>query len=498
MLLIFAARSSAQFGDVQPCPPDLKQGFDSVTTENIKALVSVLAGPHFAGRGTGQPGYRKAAHWVAGKLAEYGLQPVYSDGSYFQSVPLQQKVPIIEECYLRAAGGVTIKAQNNIGFDTYSSKPSVLGKLIFLRCPDDRFKIPSALILRDAIVIYWADDSWAKYAMQKIESHRPAAMLRVVKGPVESTNQPTFATQVPLPIKGSISGSVVDRLLEASGLQRIGAAGASPEEFELMNPRSTVALANPVRVRRIEVPNVIAVLPGSDPNLRHEHIVVGAHLDHIGITSGGVYRGADDNASGCSAVLSIAKALTANPKRPRRSVLFIFFAAEEIGLVGSNYYCQRPVLPLQDATCMLNIDMVGRNESSAKETAEENEGSIHLVGARQGGNTLHDIIVDANRHIGFRFELDEESVFARSDQYNFFKKGVGSAFLFGGFHPDYHRQTDRLERLNFKKIQASARLYYLTVFKADEHGRFPVVLERPKPLSPNENNKTIQTNNRDQ
>ncbi len=481
----------AQFADVQPCPEDLQLGLDSITTEQIKSLVSVLAGPHFEGRGTGQKGYKKAAHWVAGKLAEYGVEPIYSDGSFFQSVPLQQKVPIIEECHIRAAGGVTIEADGNIGFDTYSSKPSVLGNLIFIRCPNERFKIPPSVILRDAIVIYWAEDSTLKYASQKIESHQPAALLRVVNGSPQSINQPTFATQVPMAIKGNISSTAVDRLLVGSGLQPIGEGAASPSEVEIMNPRSSVSLANPVRVRPIEVPNVIGVIPGSDPNLRHEHIVIGSHLDHIGITSGGTYRGADDNGSGCSAVLSIAKALMTNRKRPKRSVVFIFFAAEEIGLVGSNYYCQRPVLPLQDVTCMLNIDMVGRNESSAKETADENEGSIHLIGARQGGNTLHDVILDANEHIGFRFEFDEESIFDRSDQYNFYRKGVGSAFLFGGFHPDYHQQTDRIDRLNFKKIQAAARLYYLTVFAADEHGPFPVVFQPPKKIQP------IQTRKRD-
>ncbi len=479
ILSILVSPSIAQFADVAPCPVDLQVGFESITTEKIQSLVSVLAGPHFQGRGTGQKGYKKAAHWVAGKLAEFGVEPIYADGGYFQPVPLQQKVPILQECYLRA-GDVTIPAQGNIGFDTYSSQPSVLGNLIFVRCPTGRFKIPPSAILRDAIVIYWVEDSMLKYASQKIQSHQPAAMLRVVIDSPQSINQPTFPSQPLMAIKGNISATAVDRLLVGAGLERIGDHTDAPQEVSIMTTHRSVALANPVRVTKIEVPNVIGVIPGSDPDLRHEHIIIGAHLDHIGITSGGIFRGADDNGSGCSAVLSIAEALTTNKTRPKRSVVFMFFAAEEIGLVGSNYYCQRPVLPLRDVTCMLNVDMVGRNESSAKETADQNEGSIHLIGARQGGNTLHDVISAANRHVGFRFELDEESIFDRSDQYNFYRKGVGTAFLFGGFHPDYHQQTDRVDRLNFKKIQAAARLYYLTVFKADQHGPFPVVFQPPK------------------
>ena len=476
MFTLFTSHAMAQFANVSPCPAEYEAGFKSITAEQAQSFVSVLAGPQFNGRGTGQKGYKKAADWVAEKLTEFGVQPIYADGSYFQSVPLQQKVPILEECHLRAAG-VTIEASGNIGFDTYSSRPSVLGKLIFVRCPKGRFKIPDSVRLRDAIVIYWADKESLKYAARKLESHQPAAMLHVVDTPPQSINQATFVGQPPMPVKGKIFVGAVDRLLSAYGRQPIR---GQVQKITIMRSSSNVSIANPVRMRDISVPNVIGILPGSDPTLSHEHIIIGSHLDHIGITSGGVYLGADDNASGCAAVLSIAKALTENSLRPKRSVMFIFFAAEEIGLLGSSYYCNRPVLPLNDATCMLNIDMVGRNESSAKETPEENEGSIHLIGSlkgamdAQGGSDLNNVILDANQHVGFRFEMDEESIFNRSDQFNFFRKGVGVAFLFGGFHPDYHQPSDRIERLNFKKIQATARLYYLTIFKADQHGKFPV------------------------
>ena len=469
-MTLFSSHVMAQYAAVSPCPADLKTGFESITAEQTKAYVSVLAGPHFDGRGTGQQGYKKAAHWVAGKLAEFGVEPIYADGSYFQPVPLLQKVPILEECHLRAAG-ITIQAEGNIGFDTYASKPSVLGRLVFIRCPRGRFQIPPSAALRDAIVIYWADEASLKYASRKLESHQPAALLHVVDTPPKSINQASFAGQPLMPIKGNIFAGAVDRLLKAFRLQTFN---GEVQEIKIMDSRSNAAIANPVRMRDISVPNVIGVLPGSDPKLRQEHIIIGSHLDHIGITSGGIYAGADDNASGCSAVLSIAKALTLNPVRPKRSVMFIFFAAEEIGLLGSSYYCNRPILPLKDVTCMLNIDMVGRNESSAKETPAENEGSIHLIGAIKGGNTLQDAIFDANQHIGFRFEMDEESIFDRSDQINFFRKGVGVAFLFGGFHPDYHQPTDQPQLLNYKKIESAARLYYLTLFKADQHGRFHV------------------------
>ena len=180
--------------------------------------------------------------------------------------------------------------------------------------------------------------------------------------------------------------------------------------------------------------------------------------------------------------MNIARALVANPVKPKRSVLITWFAAEEHGLLGSEYYCNNPMLPHANMACMLNIDMVGRNEASRKETTEENEGSIHLVGRQKGGRSLHAAIMKANEHVGFRFEYDEESVFTRSDQYNFFRHGVEVAFLFGGFHPDYHEDSDSIDKINFKKVVSASRLYYLATFNAAEHGRFPAVVTDLKPV----------------
>jgi hypothetical protein len=119
--------------------------------------------------------------------------------------------------------------------------------------------------------------------------------------------------------------------------------------------------------------------------------------------------------------------------------------------------------------------MVGRNEEKEGERPEANVKTIHLIGSKQGDPDLHDVIMRANQHIGFEFEYDEESVFGRSDQANFYQKANTSvAFLFGGFHPDYHQPTDQPAKINFDKIASAARLYYLSIYFAAEHGPFPV------------------------
>ncbi len=165
--------------------------------------------------------------------------------------------------------------------------------------------------------------------------------------------------------------------------------------------------------------------------------------------------------------------MAANPVKPARSVLFIWFTGEENGLVGSGFYTRHPLRPLDKMTCMFNIDMVGRNEDQGVGDADaDNEGHIHLVGSQRGETELHNLILEANQYVGFEFELDMESVWNRSDQVNFYNEGVPVAFMFGGFHPDYHRPTDVVTKINYPKIAAAARLYYIAGFKAANHGKF--------------------------
>jgi Zn-dependent M28 family amino/carboxypeptidase len=162
----------------------------------------------------------------------------------------------------------------------------------------------------------------------------------------------------------------------------------------------------------------------------------------------------------------------------------MWFAAEEIGLVGSAYYVDHPLLPLDKMVCMLNVDMVGRNEEKSGETASENETSIHLVGSKQGNPDLHEVIMKANQFVNFAFEYDEEGVFGRSDQANFFKKGTSVAFLFGGFHPDYHQTSDQVTKINFHKIATAAKLFYVTAHLAAEHGKFALPAKEEKEKDP--------------
>lgn len=305
---------------------------------------------------------------------------------------------------------------------------------------------------------------------------RPAAVLVVVDELPESTSQlqrPNGGSRSNT-ISGSITAAVANQLLQAVDGQTEWLDVPEENSVAIDETESEVGIELRVYEEPTAVPNVLAWYPGSDPEVSDEYLVIGAHLDHLGVRGDTIYPGADDNGSGSTAILSIARAIATNPVKPKRSILFMWFAAEEIGLVGSAHYVSNPTLPLEKMICMLNIDMVGRNEEKGDELASDNVQSLHLVGSQKGDQSLHETILEANKFVNLNFEFDEEGVFSRSDQINFFRKGTSVAFLFGGFHPDYHRPTDLPSKINYEKIAAAGKLYYLAAHMAAEHGPFPV------------------------
>jgi Zn-dependent M28 family amino/carboxypeptidase len=234
-------------------------------------------------------------------------------------------------------------------------------------------------------------------------------------------------------------------------------------------------------VEKIKVANVVGVLPGSDPVLKSEFIGVGSHLDHLGNVGGTVYYGADDDGSGTTAVLMVAKGLAANKLKPKRSTVFMAFYGEEMGLLGSAYLANNPPFDLSKMVAELQLDMVGRDSDGAQngdmnriDKASENTDTIRLVGSKRISTTLDTIIQEQNKFIGFRFKYDAEDVYTRSDHYNFAAKGIPIAFFFSGFHPDYHQPTDTVEKINYDKITNTAKLVYLTTHAvAARPGRLP-------------------------
>ncbi len=249
--------------------------------------------------------------------------------------------------------------------------------------------------------------------------------------------------------------------------------------------------------------NVVGVVEGSDPGLKDTYVLFGAHYDHIGYQqfapgsgrggftgAGGctgqtretpragdvINNGADDDGSGTVAVMGIAKAFAQGPK-PKRSVMFVWHAGEEAGLLGSRYMADYPEVPLEKVAAQLNIDMVGRNRCD--EPSESN--TVYLVGSDRISTELHNLNEDANGSLPSPLKLDyemndpadPESIYTRSDHYSYAAKGIPIIFFTTGLHRDYHYVTDEVSKIEFPKLSHIAQLVYQTGWKVANLDHFP-------------------------
>jgi hypothetical protein len=254
--------------------------------------------------------------------------------------------------------------------------------------------------------------------------------------------------------------------------------------------------------------NVVGIVEGTDPQLKNTYVLFGAHYDHIGYqqfspmsargggftggnAAGGctgqsretprdgdvINNGADDDGSGTVGVMAIAKAFASGPK-PKRSVMFVWHAGEEAGLLGSRYMADYPEVPLDSVSAQLNIDMIGRNRCDA--ASEGN--TVYVVGSDRISTELHNLNEDANASLPTPMKMDyemndpadPESIYTRSDHYSYASKGIPIIFYTTGLHRDYHYVTDEVSKIEFPKMSHIAQLVYTTGWKLANLDHFPV------------------------
>ncbi len=214
--------------------------------------------------------------------------------------------------------------------------------------------------------------------------------------------------------------------------------------------------------------NILAAIQGTD--LKEEWIIITAHYDHLGLSNDLIYNGADDNASGTTAVLEIAGAFKKAENdgfKPRRSILFMLVSGEEKGLLGSKYYTQHPVYSFDNTMVNLNIDMVGRRDENHKDS----NNYLYLIGADKLSHELHEISEYANETYSqleidytYNAEDDPNRFYYRSDQYNFAKNNIPVIFYFSGTHEDYHRPTDTADKIEIEALQKRTQLIFYTTW----------------------------------
>lgn len=497
----------ACYGYIMAQDPVQQEYAAEITPETAKAHLTTLASAAFEGRGTGEEGGKKAAAYLADEFRKLGLAaPV--NGSYYQPVKLTRRVAKGElringdvyangkDFYMIAPGTETTVSTEEIVFVGYGISDvkyddlegiDIAGKVVLvINEGEPRDARGNSLITGTDTPSEWTTSRTKR--LQHIIAKKPKLILAVSGGIHETLNR--LGAQATRP-----RITLADDQTQPAGTPSIAVANISTEIADALLQRSRTTLETLTRkiTRRrksqshtfrltdfhatfgtVDEPftanNVLGYLEGKD--LKDELLIISAHYDHEGNQDGEIFFGADDNASGTTGILEVAKAFSlakAAGHGPRRSILFIGFTAEEKGLLGSNYYSQHPVFPLEKTVVNLNMDMIGRIDDKH---LNGNHNYVHVIGADKLSSELHAINEKANAtytqmELDYMYNdpRDPMRIYYRSDQYNFAKHGIPVIFYFSGLHPDYHTPADTPDKINYNMLIKRAKLAFYTAWE---------------------------------
>ena len=418
--------------------------FVAPRAESLQSTVDALTGPGMDGRRSGTPGGDLAARRLADWLEAAGLRPGGERESFFQSFVVAPGARVATGSILRPVGGAALQVGRDWTPHGGSLREHVTGEIAFVgygvSAPASGYDDWAGIDVRDRIVLA-LDGAPAHLGglrtsrLEKlIAARRAGARALLIVGDRLPALSAT-ATAVRL-TSGTLTPAAADILLAPDAsiarLTTTIAERRAPASF--VAPRR-VEIAVALEAADRTAVNVVGILPGRDPALAGEAVVLGAHYDHLGLTGGAIYPGADDNASGTAVVVGLARAFAAAGGLDR-TLVFVLFGAEEIGLVGSGHYVRHPTVPLARTVAMLNFDMVGRLHDA----------NVRVSGVDSGGS-LREVASRAASEIGVSADL-RGSPFGPSDHSRFYTAGTPVLFFHTGSHPDYHRPGDTADKID--------------------------------------------------
>jgi hypothetical protein len=523
-LILFGAVLCAQ----PPAP--LKPGYDTIRPERLKADLTFLSSDALDGRRSLERGSEVAIQWIASEFAKAGLKPLVGN-SFLQPVPIIEYTPdrnLTTLTILHDGHSEILRAPDATA--SFANEVTVTGPIVFagfgISAPELNYDDYTGIDAHGKIVLIFnhepqegKDDSVFNgrgntrytnnnYKLFNARRHGAIAVMTLPDpnhqgpqrtAPAANSQQgngqggrgggqlrpriPAEAIteggpEIPLFV---LSPDLAARFFEAAGKKPEFVQGdidskCAPESFDIPELRVELHTAT-VERRRAQSFNVVGLLEGSDPTLKAETIVFSGHFDHDGTGPAGIYHGADDNGSGTIGVVALAHAYAVNPVKPKRSLLFIVFAAEERGLLGSYYYVSHPLRPLETTRAQINFDMIGRNETAdprvITDIASDTSNELGLIGTDYSPD-YRETVERHNKTVGlnltYKWDFDSyNQILFRSDQYPFLQHDIPAVWWFTGFHPDYHQVSDTVEKINFEKMAKILRLAYLSGFEfADE------------------------------
>ena len=515
---------------------------DAITASKMRADIEFLAGDALRGRLTDTPENAIVLEWVKARFQWLGLKPMGANGSYF--LPYGLSVGELKEVneLTVTRNGTATRYGATTGFypHRYSASGTATGDLVFahfgISAPklryddlsgDLRGKIvlvldhepgenDSASVFDGVVTSEYSNGLKKALAIQAkgaaavlfvtdVQNHAGAASFEAASRGYWPAQPPrlipytlaAWADKLTIPV-GQIAVSLADSLVRATGKALADLARESESSRGLPPvpvPGVTLTVTSAVNRKTIPDRNVLAAIEGSDPRLKEEWVVIGAHPDHNGAVGDTVFHGADDNASGAAALLAIAEAYAnaaAAGQRPKRSVLFASFNSEERGpLMGSWGYTEAPSVPLDKTIAMINMDMIGRNEEVPAnggarfrglpvQTSESNANSVTLLGWSR--STLTEAAERANAAFGLTLKKNYDNnisqLLRRSDSWPFLQRGVPAIWFHNGLHPDYHLTSDVAERINYPKMERIARLVHQLSWDLAQSSTRPRLIER--------------------
>ncbi len=482
--------------------PPVPATVDSITPGELRMHLQFLASPELGGRYTLSPSFAIAARYIASHLEAYGFKGAGENGDFLQTFQVVASKPDTAKSLLEISFDGKPKSYHFGDFyiPAESANGDAQGKIVFVgtgissqsQHQDDY----AGLDVKGKIVLIVPGTPSSVASLERNEYGQGAARAHGAVGILQLPPQrflelmkgkgfqerAASRENIRLARDGegnlpqvTLGPALAEELLSACGLdlKTIYQAANHKEKLQGKSVDLTAKMTVSTQQTKSITQNVAGILEGTDPVLKKEYVVFSAHYDHLKTGPGGeIYPGADDDGSGTTSVLAIAHAMSL--ERPKRSVLVMFHAGEELGLLGSEYNTDyAPVVPLKQIVADLNIDMIGRSKLPGDNAMEDEHltdaNTVYLVGSNRISQELHQLSEETNSQFQ-KMKLDyyyndpnnPERIYFRSDHWNYAKHGIPIIFYFDGTSVDYHRPTDTIEKIDFTKMTKVARLVFET------------------------------------
>lgn len=479
-----------------------------ITSDEIKAHLQFLASDNLKGRFSGSPEERIAGDYIKKDFERHGLKPAFA-ASYFQAFPFIEKVELSKnnKLFFEIEGKKSnLRLQKDYTTAPFSGKAKFSGEIVFagygISAPKLNYDDYENINVSGKIVLvmrYHPEHDSSKSDFDRYASYRQKAITAQEKGAAaiifvngyspKNDEDPLMALHYDgasgikdFPVL-QIKREEADKIFKSNGLnfadtQNKIDASKKPASFFFKN----VNASGETEAKEVEklARNVGAVLEGNDPLLKNEYIVIGAHYDHLGIDQAlessmykgkdkQIHNGADDNASGTTGLLEVAEKFASIKNQIKRSIIFLAFSGEELGILGSTYYTNNPSVPIENIVAMLNMDMIGRLNA---------EKDLTVIGAGTSSK-WKDLLNEKNKY-GFKLAFSDGGS-GGSDHQSFSNKNIPVLFFFTGTHSDYHKPSDDWDKINFSGEENVANFVFDVAFAVDQFEKRPdyVKVEEP-------------------